>query len=267
LWAYCVTRGVVTNPTGWTVGSIFSNNLVTIKAAPTTGAYSEAFSVSDTSALFLLTFRPAIADTIPPTVFVTAPVNGAVLSGVVTLLATAADNVGVATLQFTVDGNPIGAPALNVGLLSYPLDTASLSTGTHVIGARATDAAGNIGIAPSVNVTVLHPISFSAVLLNTSGTPVQGIVKLSKVIGTAAPIEVYAAPIALDGSISYSFVLELTATYLVKLYAVDGITQLYSFSLSAAVLDALHLSGVKVEPKFDANFKVLSLRLTGDFVF
>ena len=48
-------------------------------------------------------------DTTAPTVSLTAPANGATVSGTVTLTATASDNVGVAGVQFLVDGNPLGA--------------------------------------------------------------------------------------------------------------------------------------------------------------
>jgi hypothetical protein len=51
----------------------------------------------------------AAADTTPPTVSVTAPAAGATVSGPVTVTATASDNVGVAGVQFKVDGVNLGA--------------------------------------------------------------------------------------------------------------------------------------------------------------
>ena len=48
------------------------------------------------------------ADTTAPTVSVTAPASGATVSGTVTLSATASDNVGVAGVQFKVDGTNAG---------------------------------------------------------------------------------------------------------------------------------------------------------------
>ena len=47
-------------------------------------------------------------DTTAPTVSVTAPANGATVSGTVTLSATASDNVGVAGVQFLLDGTNAG---------------------------------------------------------------------------------------------------------------------------------------------------------------
>ena len=42
------------------------------------------------------------ADTTPPTVSLTAPTNGATVSGTVTVAANASDNVGVAGVQFAL---------------------------------------------------------------------------------------------------------------------------------------------------------------------
>ena len=48
---------------------------------------------------------PGIAlDTTPPVVALTAPVNGATVSGTVALTATATDNVAVTGVQFQLDG-------------------------------------------------------------------------------------------------------------------------------------------------------------------
>ena len=48
-------------------------------------------------------------DNAAPTVAISAPANGATLSGTTTLTATASDNVGVQSVQFQVDGNNVGA--------------------------------------------------------------------------------------------------------------------------------------------------------------
>src|SRR5262249_59016238 len=48
-------------------------------------------------------------DTTPPAVNLTAPSNGATVSGTVTVAANASDNVGVAGVQFRLDGANLGA--------------------------------------------------------------------------------------------------------------------------------------------------------------
>ena len=49
------------------------------------------------------------ADTTAPTVSLTAPANGATVSGTINVTATASDNVGVVGVQFLLDGNNLGA--------------------------------------------------------------------------------------------------------------------------------------------------------------
>lgn len=93
------------------------------------------------------------ADTQAPTVSMTSPANGSTVSGSITLSADAADNVGVAGVQFLVDGNPTGAEDTSAPY-SLTFDTTTLSEGTHTFSARARDAAGNTTTAANVTVTV-----------------------------------------------------------------------------------------------------------------
>ena len=56
-----------------------------------------------------VTVDNGVPDTTAPTVAITAPVEAATVSGTVTVTADAADNVGVAGVQFRVDGTALGA--------------------------------------------------------------------------------------------------------------------------------------------------------------
>lgn len=51
----------------------------------------------------------ALADTVAPTVSVTAPANGATVSATINVTAGASDNVGVAGVQFRLDGASLAA--------------------------------------------------------------------------------------------------------------------------------------------------------------
>jgi hypothetical protein len=51
------------------------------------------------------------ADSTPPSVSITSPTSGATITGTVTTTADAADNTGVAGVQFQLDGTPLGAEA------------------------------------------------------------------------------------------------------------------------------------------------------------
>jgi hypothetical protein len=81
-------------------------------------------------------------DTTPPTVTLTAPVPGATVSGTITLTATASDDVGVAGVQFLLDGTAIGTED-TAAPYSFQWNSGTTSNGTHVISARARDAAGH----------------------------------------------------------------------------------------------------------------------------
>jgi chitodextrinase len=94
------------------------------------------------------------ADAIPPTVSVTAPTSGATTSGSsVVLSANAADNVGVAGVQFKVDGNDNGTEDTS-SPYSVTWDSTKVANGSHTITAVARDAAGNSTTSSSVSVTV-----------------------------------------------------------------------------------------------------------------
>jgi glucose/arabinose dehydrogenase/PKD repeat protein len=94
------------------------------------------------------------ADATPPTVSITAPINNATVSGNnVIVSGTASDNVGVAGVQFKLDGSNLGAEDTS-SPYSVILDSTTLSDGTHTLGAFARDAAGNTATSNNVIVTV-----------------------------------------------------------------------------------------------------------------
>ena len=100
---------------------------------------------------------PAIApDTTPPTVALTAPANGATVSGTVTLTATATDNVAVTGVQFQLDGATLaGTPTVAGSTYTFSWNSKTATNGTHTLAAIASDAAGNTATS-SVSVTVAN---------------------------------------------------------------------------------------------------------------
>ena len=100
----------------------------------------------------------SVVDTTPPTIAITAPANGATVSGSVTVSANASDNVGVASVQFFLDGSNLGS-LLIVAPYSVAWNTATASNGAHTLTAQAKDAAGNVGNAVAVNVTAANSTS------------------------------------------------------------------------------------------------------------
>ena len=87
------------------------------------------------------TMTVTVYDVTSPTVSISAPSEGATVSGAVSVSAVAADNVGVVRVEFLVDGvsagNDTAAP------FGITLASGSLSLGNHTIEVVAFDAAGN----------------------------------------------------------------------------------------------------------------------------
>lgn len=101
-----------------------------------------------------------------PSVAITSPREGDVVSGARTLTADASDDVGVAAVQFYVDGNPQG-PEDTVAPYAANWDTRAMPNGAHAITARARDTDGKTTVAPPVNVTVANTDSFQNEVLAT----------------------------------------------------------------------------------------------------
>jgi hypothetical protein len=94
----------------------------------------------------------ASADTTPPSVTLSAPPAGTV-SGTVTVSATASDNVGVAGVQFKLDGVNLGTEDAS-SPYSLSWDTTTATNGAHTLTAVARDGAGNATTSTGVAVTV-----------------------------------------------------------------------------------------------------------------
>jgi YD repeat-containing protein len=92
-------------------------------------------------------------DTTPPTVTMTSPSGGATVSGTVTVSADVSDNVGVAGVQFQLDGAPLGVEDTTTPY-STAWDTTTASNASHTLTAVARDAAGNSATSAGVTVTV-----------------------------------------------------------------------------------------------------------------
>jgi hypothetical protein len=96
---------------------------------------------------------PPPADTTPPTVSLTAPVNGANLTGSVTVSANASDNVAVTGVQFKFNGSALQSEDTTAPY-SISWDTTTVANGTYTLTATARDAAGNSTTSSGVSVTV-----------------------------------------------------------------------------------------------------------------
>jgi hypothetical protein len=110
----------------------------------------------------------AAGDTTAPTVSISAPANGATVSGrAVAVSATAADNVGVSSVQFNLDGAPLGA-AVTAAPYTTTWNTTRTTNGPHTLTAVASDLAGNTTTSATVTVTVSNTTAPTASLSTTA---------------------------------------------------------------------------------------------------
>jgi hypothetical protein len=108
---------------------------------------------------------PPAADTAPPSVSVTAPSNGATVSGQVSITATATDNVGVRGVQFQSDGINLGAED-TAPPYAITWDSSTVGNGPHTFTAVARDAAGNAASSTvSVAVSNILPLRVTTTAL------------------------------------------------------------------------------------------------------
>ncbi|MDX6476257.1 MAG: hypothetical protein QOH95_1768, partial [Gaiellaceae bacterium] len=100
-----------------------------------------------------------LVDITSPTGALTAPLEGATVSGTTTVTTTANDNVSVLNVQFKLDGADLGSPVISPPY-SLNWDTTVATDGPHVLAAVIKDEVGNLTTTASVHVTVsnaTHP--------------------------------------------------------------------------------------------------------------
>ena len=111
---------------------------------------------------------------LPPTVNMTAPADGATVSGnPVPLSATAGDDSAVVSVEFIVDGGtPIPGSDAGGGVWTASWDSNSVADGDHTITARATDDAAQPTTSASTTVTVDNDDEFPTVSMTAPSNSV-----------------------------------------------------------------------------------------------
>jgi hypothetical protein len=147
--------------------SVGPNSICTINVTVRPSAYATrtaTLSVADSVGTQSTSLTAVGKDFTPPSTQITAPANGATVSGTVTVTATASDVVGVGSLQIYIDG--VLQASATSSPLSYAWNTASVTNGTHTIYSKAVDTAGNVGTSTTISVTVSGA---STQLINNGG--------------------------------------------------------------------------------------------------
>jgi len=160
----------------------------------------DATNNSATSSIVTVTVNSAVSDTTAPNVSITAPTNGAIVSGSVNITADATDNVGVSKVEFYVTGSL--AATVNSPPFSFNWNTLGASEGANTLTAKAYDSANNsttssavvvtVKNAPTVSITspTANTIASGTILVDASATDDVGVTKVelyvdSTLIGTS----------------------------------------------------------------------------------
>lgn len=184
------------------------------------------------SAFTTVTVTVANGDATPPTVTLTAPVNGAFVgSNGATLSATASDTNGIAKVEFLVDGAIISTDTT----LPYSVlwSTASVAAGTtHTVQARAYDTSNNMSTSALVTVTIEKTPPVVSLTSPVASATLAGTVSLSATASDASGIskvEFYANGVRKGSSVaaaspytfSWNTVLVPNGTYSLTAKAYD----------------------------------------------
>ena len=108
------------------------------------------------------------ADTTPPLVTLASPAGGQTVSGVVTITASASDNVGVTRIDYLQDGQVVAV--FSPPVLRASWNTVLVPNGAHTLTAVARDAAGNRTTSAAIRVTVLNSDTSAPAVTITSPT-------------------------------------------------------------------------------------------------
>jgi hypothetical protein len=157
--AYAVAAGTGS----WT----FSLNTLTLTNGPHT-LQAAAWDSSGSRAI-----SPLVNVTVnnPPVVAISSPTNGAVLSGVVTVISAASSTTGVAKVDLYVDGGPVATDS--AAPYRFRFDTTAQADGPHTLAAWAYDASGSSAVA-RVQVVVDNTPPTAAIITPSAGATISG---------------------------------------------------------------------------------------------
>ncbi len=179
-----------------------------------------------------------------PTVAITAPTGGAQVQGIVTVSATAMDDVSIQQVVFSVNGVSLGTDRSAPYDASW--DTTNLPDGSYILEAVATDSRGQTASDTRTIATndASPTVSFTA---PAGGSMVNGDVVISAVASddvgvTSVRFTVDGATAATDTSSPYSFTWDALAAsegaHTIEAIATDTSGQTSSAQLALTVADA-----------------------------
>src|SRR6266850_6875559 len=170
----------------------WNTTIVTAGSHTLTAVARDAAGNVTTSAAVTVT-----VDNASPTVTMTAPAAASTVAGSITVSAGASDNVGVAGVQFRLDGANLGTED-TVAPYAISWNTTSVTAGSHTLTAIARDAAGNVTTSAGVTVTVDNAVPTVTMTAPAAASTVAGSITVSA--GASDNVGVVGVQFRVDGA-------------------------------------------------------------------
>lgn len=130
-----------------------------------------------------------------PSLSITAPTSGQVVSGSVNLAASASDPSGIASVEFQVDGVSVGLDFSSPYSVAW--DSNTVADGSHTLTVAASDTRGN-STTQTVNFIVSNTLPTVSITFPVNGTEATGVVPVS--ISASSPNGIDHVSIQVDGN-------------------------------------------------------------------
>jgi Bacterial Ig domain len=230
------------------------------------GTHTLAATVTD--ALNRTATSPAIHVTVEnsvPVTYITAPTVNSYFVGTLPVEAHASDTYGISSVQFAIDGTPVGGPVTapettSPYFFSSTLDLSGLANGQHTVTSTATSNAGLTSTSSPVGFTIGLPPGVASLSAPLTNTFVHGVYPVTgSIVGGTAPFTaqlivdnvVSSAPATVNGS-SFTFAWNTAAlidgshTVAVAVKGADNLT-VYSTDINV-VVDNIAPTAVMYQP-------------------
>ena len=210
------------------------------------------------------------SDTTPPTVFITNPAPGQTVSNTRQVAAAASDNVAVKSVQFYLDGTPLGESVTREPY-AVSWDTTTTSNGSHTLTATATDTSGNTGSSAPVQVTVQNPAEQGPCFVMDANVTANGHGTLTtQSFVTAEAGEQLFAFVGADGPAGANHQSAtvsgagLVWTPVVRANSQSGDAEIWTATATAPLSNATVTSSLS-SPNYDQSLTVISMQMSLGF--
>ena len=200
-----------------------------------------------------------------PTVAISSPAAGSVVSGTVTVSAsaTAVAPATVASVQLLLDGQPLGAALLTQAPYNYSWTIGSVAPGTHQLSAQVTDSTGLTDTATPVAVTVAAPVGGFTIDTQVSQTGKTSVA--TPAFSPSAANDVLLAMVSSDGNAGQTATVSgagLNWTLVKRANAQPGDSEIWT-ATAPSTLSNVTVTSTAGQAGFDQQLTVVALEGAG----